>query len=108
MGTLELAGAVGLGLGVGVEPIVGVRVADRPAEGDAGSVSVEPGDPIELAVGVPAASEGAGLTLGAGEPQAARPIAAAIARAIETDQPCRSEPCGRRNRINGNDSFAFG
>lgn len=51
-----------------------------------------------------AAPKGAELTLGAVEPQAARPIAAAIARAIQTDRPWRGELCVRRNRINGNDS----
>jgi hypothetical protein len=87
-------------MGVGLDPGVGLSLALI--------VSVEPGDPIVGAVGAPAASEGTDLTLGAGEPQATRPITAAIAGASKTDQPCRRGRGVRRNRINGNNTLKIG
>jgi hypothetical protein len=92
-------GAVGLRVGVGLAPVVGVAPELI--------VGVGPGGPTAVALGVPAAPEAAGLTLGVAEPQAARAIAAATANASKTDQPCPCLGGVRRIRINGNDTLTI-
>jgi len=87
-------------VGVGLEPVVGVAPELI--------VGVGLGDPTAVVVGVPAAPEAAGLTLGVAEPQAATASAAAMARASRTDQP-RPRVLGvRRIPINGNDTLTSG
>jgi hypothetical protein len=90
---------VGPALRLGLE--LGVELAPEPI------VGVGLGNPTAVAVGVPAVPEAFGLALGVAEPQAARAIVAAMARASETHQPCPHVICVRRIRIDGNDTLTI-